>query len=158
MEWNGVKGAVEKKLTNAPPRIEVKARLMEELHGKYGVKCSSSGIFAMSAVTDTGCQTSTAGVDILKKLSIPERYLIPTCHRIIGITDTHLHIMGALLLEMEYNDRVTRQMVYISSNSGGLYLSETACKELGLIDRNFPKCDPSTSATLKVKELQDDEE
>ena len=82
-------------------------------------------------------------------MGIEERFLVPTCHRIIGITDTRLRILGALMMEMEYNDRTTRQMVYVSSNSCGLYLSETACKELGLVDKDFPNCIATACSATK---------
>ena len=117
MEWDAEKEAFERIAPRPPPKMQVKARLMEEVHSKYGVKCQSNGPMMVSAVTDTGCQTSSAGVNMLRKMGIPERYLIPTCHRIIGITDTNLKILGAVFLEIECNDRVTRQMVHISTNS-----------------------------------------
>ena len=155
MEWNEEASVFERKVPTAPPTIEVRARLMEEVHTGYGIKCQSEGYIPIVAVTDTGCQTSTAGVDILEKMGIEERYLVPTCHRIIGITDTRLRILGALMMEIEFNDRITRQMVYISSNSCGLYLSETACKELGLIDKNFPNCVATACSATKPVEKDD---
>ena len=158
MEWNKDTAKFERKVPTAPPMIEVRARLMEEVHTGYGIKCKSEGIIPIAAVTDTGCQTSTAGMDILKKLGIKERYLIPTCHRIIGITDTRLRIHGVLMLEMEYNHRMSRQMVYVSSNSSGLYLSETACKELGLVHTNFPKCLATSCSATKPDKDNDNED
>jgi len=158
MEWNMEMGKFERKTPTAPPMIEVRARLMEEVHEGYGIKCQGKGQIPVAAVTDTGCQTSTAGIDILKKMGIEERHLIPTCHRIIGITDTRLRILGVLMLEMDYKDRTTRQMVYVSSNSSGLYLSETACKELGLIDANFPECVDSSCAATTATKMDDSED
>ena len=158
MEWSMEMGKFERKTPTAPPMIEVRARLMEEVHEGYGIKCQGKGQIPVAAVTDTGCQTSTAGIDILKKMGIEERHLIPTCHRIIGITDTRLRILGVLMLEMDYKDRTTRQMVYVSSNSSGLYLSETACKELGLIDANFPECVDSSCAATTATKMDDSED
>ena len=42
------------------------------------------------------------------------------------------------MLRLKYAGKVTRQMVYISKNVRGLYLSKAACRELGLIESNFP--------------------
>ena len=158
MEWDAEKEAFERIAPRPPPKMQVKARLMEEVHSKYGVKCQSNGPMMVSAVTDTGCQTSSAGVNMLRKMGIPERYLIPTCHRIIGITDTNLKILGAVFLEIECNDRVTRQMVHISTNSSGLYLSEQALIELGLIDPDFPNCKKGASCSAAQVDPTTDEE
>ena len=42
------------------------------------------------------------------------------------------------MLRLEHAGKVTRQMVHISENIRGLYLSKAACRELGLIESNFP--------------------
>ena len=82
--------------------------------------------------------TCTAGIDVLRHLC-PVEYLVPTRHRIVGITESSLHIIGMALLHITTESGgETRQVVYISENIKGLYLSETALKELGVIDPDFP--------------------
>ena len=148
MEWNSDKGTFERKRPNPPPRIKVEVAMMSEVHHRFGIKCDMRyNPKFTSAVADTGCQTTTAGIDMLKLLNIPKRFLIPTSHRILGITDTKLRIIGALLLRIKHNQRTTMQMVYISENVSGLYLSETACKELGIVDENFPDQHTKVNAT-----------
>ena len=139
MEWNEGARKFERIRPAPPPRILVQLSLMVDAHNKFGVRCQESTKNNVSAVADTGCQTSTAGYEIMELLNIPKNSHITTKHAIIGITDTNLYIIGALLLTIGYKGRTTNQMVYISSNSKGLYLSETAIKELGLIDAEFPK-------------------
>lgn len=52
-------------------------------------------------------------------------------------------------MRIKVGDNETRQVVYVSENTSGFYLSESALKDLGLIPRNFPsqtsKADVSTS-------------
>ena len=86
----------------------------------------------VKGLADTGCQTCTAGVDFLTQIQCPKSYLVPTHHRINGITTTGLGIVGSVLVRFQINDKVTRQMVHISENIHGLYLSESALVELGL--------------------------
>ena len=120
MEWNIEDQAFEQKAPRRPPILKVTATMMNEEHKEFGVNCSQRQTQAvLSAVADTGCQTSTSGIGILKALNIPARFLIPTKHRIIGITDTSLKILGVLLLKIECNGRSTNQMVYVSSNASG---------------------------------------
>ena len=90
-------------------------------------------------LADTGCQTCTAGMDFLEHIGCPTSYLVPTNHRIKGITKAGLGIIGSVMMRFQLGNQVTRQMVHISNNIKGLYLSETALMELGVIHRDFPE-------------------
>ena len=103
----------------------------------------------MPAVADSGCQTCTAGVEFLDEIGCPIEYLVPTSHRIIGITSSSLDIIGSAMLRIEVGGQVTRQMVHISKNARGLYLSETALKDLKLLNEEFP-LPPSRASTTKI--------
>ncbi len=141
MEWDGETFVPR---TPAPsPIITVEATLMEAAHKKCGVdwKGSRREIFATKrskGLADTGCQTSTAGTDFLDQIKCPISYLVPTSHRINGITSAGLGIIGSVLVRFQIGEQVTRQMVHVSKNIRGLYLSETALVELGVIHRDFP--------------------
>ena len=116
---------------------------MHTVHEKFGSRWSGSrkGTHTprkANAVTDSGCQTCSAGTDFLKDIGCPEAYLVPTSHRIVGITTSSLDIIGAVFLRIEVEGRITRQMVHISRNTHGLYLSETALPDLGLVHADFP--------------------
>ncbi len=144
MEWDGENFVPR---TPAPsPVIIVEATLMEAAHKKLGVdwKGDRKGAFATrkgKGLADTGCQTCTAGVDFLDQIKCPVSYLVPTSHRINGITSAGLGIIGSALVRFQIGNRVTRQMVHVSENIRGLYLSETALLKLGVIHRDFPQQD-----------------
>jgi len=152
MEWNEVTDRFEKVSPKASPLVEVEASLMSDVHQEFGVSCKPTfPTITINAIADTGCQTTTAGVNVLKKLNISRDMLIPTRHKIVGITENSLEIIGVVMLNLKHAGRTTRQMVYISTQPGGLYLSETALIALGLIHENFPKHDISVcSAGVKV--------
>ena len=124
MEWNNKTRKFERKSPKPPPIINVKVSLMNEVHKDFGIHCTQKPDKDIEAIADTGCQTTTCGIDTLREMNIPEQCLIPTNHGIVGITDTRLNILGTLMLKMTYNGSETRQMVYVSSNPMGLYLSE----------------------------------
>ena len=116
-----------------PPKMKVKVNVMHAEHERYARRWKGShkgraDPIIVEAVADTGCQTCTAGRDIVEKLCCPTSYLVPTRHRIVGITDTSLAIAGVLFLRICVDGRQTRQMVYISDNIEGLHLSEEALK------------------------------
>ena len=87
-----------------PPKLKVAATIMHGAHEKFGAKWKGSRIGStreelVTAVADTGCQTCTAGVDVIKNLCA-EEYLIPTRHKIVGITDASLVIVGIAFLRL----------------------------------------------------------
>ena len=144
MEWSEETHRFEKRPPMPPPLITVDVHLMNDVHKEFGIHCDERSGKRIDAIADTGCQTSTCGIDTLKTLKIPERYLIPTSHGIVGITDTRLQILGTLMLKITYMGKETKQMVYVSGNAVGLYLSEKALSDLGLIDRRFPNIENTT--------------
>lgn len=72
------------------------------------------------------------------KLKCPRAYLVKTGHRIVGITDSTLSIIGTVYLRIHRGGRLSNQMVHISENFWEFYLSQTAIKDLGIINQSFP--------------------
>ena len=141
----------------APPKLDVNVSIMHTAHKKFGLVWNGSRKCAFNthniqAIADTGCQTCTIGKEILQVLHCPENYMVPTSHRIVGITASSLGIIGAILLRIELKGRTTMQMVYISERIKGkeLYLSETALKELDVIPESFPYPSCGLSAVLSA--------
>ena len=139
MEWDRRADQFTKKPPAPPPIINVKTTILRDIHERYGFRIKkNSNPTSVEAIADTGCQTITAGIDILRKLKVSKRSLVPTTHKILGITDTRLNIVGSLFLQIEHDGRTTKEMVHISDNASGLYLSEAACRDLRIVDKNFP--------------------
>ena len=150
MEWDGSQFLPTR--PKPPPKLTVNVSVMPEAHKKFGRvwRGSRKGAFnshAVEAFTDTCCQTCTAGLDFIELIGCPEAYLVPTSHNIIGITSSPLNIIGSVLLRMEAGGKVSRQMVYISRNCHGLYLSERALIDLEVIPHCFPHPPASVAAT-----------
>ena len=61
------------------------------------------------------------------------------------------------MLSITYKDRSTKQMVYVSENSDGLYLSEKALADLGMIDSKFPGVDTSSKADAVSSSKKEEE-
>ena len=140
-EWNGTEFVPTR--PKSSPRVDANVSVMHAAHKSFGIdwRGSRRDIHrprVVSSITDSGCQTCSAGVDVLEQLGVPISYLVPTSHRIVGITESLLDIAGSVLLRIEVAGRITRQMVHVSSNTRGLYLSETALIELGIVSKNFP--------------------
>ena len=108
MEWNGEEFVPK---TPAPsPYIPVQATMMQAAQAKLGIKWHGSrkGVFRprqAQGLADTGCQTCTAGVDFLNLMGCPQSYLIPTSHRINGITKSGLGIIGSVMIRFDIGDK-----------------------------------------------------
>ena len=149
MEWNGKEFVPEKPAS--PPKIAVSIVVMDDVHKKFG-KRHAGPLGSPKQVTcpDTGAQTCNMGLDVLKKLNIPISYLVKTKHRIGGVTQTSLEVMGSVFVKIRRGDEVTRQVIYVAKNILGLFLSQSALKDLKMIPSNFP-FDTVTAASNEVQ-------
>ena len=133
---------------------------MHAAHEKLGIKLKGSrkGVHdarVIQTIADTGCQTCTAGPELLEELRCPDDYLIQCSHRIVGITHDSLNILGAVCIRFEHEDKTSRQMVYISKNIRGTFLSRTALEDLGVISRPFPTtASESPSQAFKCGDIE----
>ena len=138
-----------------PPKIEVTINIIEQTHEQFGKK---HGPFVTNvltnAIADSGCQTCTAGPGLLQKLKCPYAYLVKTKHRIVGITNAPLDIIGTLFLRITLGGQSSYQMVYISKNCQGFYLSQTAMKDLGIVSESFPNNSSASSAKSSPNECK----
>ena len=145
LEW--IDGKFQQKYPNPSPMLQVEASIMHTAHKKLGLKLhgdrkSFNNRVVIEGLADTGCQTCIAGEEFLKEIGCPPDYMIPTKHRIVGITSAGLGIVGAILMRLVLYGRISRQVVYISTKVKGFYMSEGALKDLGVIDDKFPNCKP----------------
>ena len=129
MEW--ISGEFRECAPMLLPSLTVKAEIMGEslkaLGGKSRGKQKSS---KLSVYADSCCQTCPAGPDFLATLGCPETVLAPTRHSINGIAESKVWIRGTLPLKILFNNRTTRQLVYISENVNGTFLSQKALMDL----------------------------
>ena len=94
-------------------------------------------IVPATAIADTGAQTCTAGLQLLQL--IPEHWLIPTSHRLKSVDNNNLPIRGVLFVDITTPRGATTEMLYICDKVSGIYLSQSALKNLGVIKKTFPK-------------------
>ena len=144
MEWSN--GSFKPRSPKPLPCLSIKVETMPD------VTCSMSEISnppkrahtKIQAFADSGCQTCTAGTDLLKSLRYPQAALIPTSHKISGITETNLEILGALPLKFTANGNSARQLVYITNATLGTFLSQSTLIDLGILPSDFPSAIPSS--------------
>ena len=92
----------------------------------------------MTAVADTGAQTCTAGEDVLAKLNCTNLVLMRTRHRLRAVNEKGLTIKGALVVNLLHGASTSTEILYICPDVKGIYLSQTALKNLKVLDKDFP--------------------
>ena len=85
----------------------------------------------------------------MHSLGLDKTDLIPTSHRILGVTSTSMDIAGVFLAKLCVDSACTRQVVYVSRNTEGFFLSHGAFRQLRSLQSTFPSpqnCSRLTSA------------
>ena len=94
----------------------------------------------LEGMADTGCQSCLSGTDILNKLNMTRKDLIPVQLRMQAANKSNIRVIGALLVRLTSREtkRETRQMIYVTTSVKNLFLSREACTDLGIIKLTFP--------------------
>ena len=91
---------------------------------------------------DTGAQVVLSGVALLSRLNIARRQLIPVSQEVEAANSYGINILGAVLIAVsvsgDTSGRYTQQLCYVSEQVSGLFLSLSACKDLGIVSQDFP--------------------
>ena len=148
MEWKN--GSFRPCPPKKPRLLPLHAEVLPEAHAKAGHAISSNIPHLKSGMTlctaDTGAQTCVSDPAILNSLGVSAESLMPTTHKIRSANHP-ISIMGALFVKFTFQDRSTCQMVYVCNDVTGIYLSEKAQIDLGIISESYPfvKCQQPSS-------------
>ena len=153
--YNQVRGWVR-----APPSkhpvVDVNVRLCGDGYGAAGV-CMPGGAKVsdneqlvniiqapFSGLADTGAQTTCGGMSLVRALRLEQKDLMPVTMTLNTAVEAEMLILGALFIEVVGKAEdgtlfVSKQLCYIARGLKTLYLSQEACKDLGLISQDFPR-------------------
>lgn len=129
------------------PSVTVSIDTCGEAYRSYCLQQPSSQPASFEAIADTGARTTVCGTTLLHKLGLKVSDLIPVQQRLCGANKSPLRILGGLFLSISArgphgSERVAKQLCYVQAeNPDRFYLSQTACKQLGIIPDVFPQVD-----------------
>ena len=110
---------------------------------------------------------TVAGVKFIHSLGVKKSELIPLSHGVNAANNAGLGLLGGLLVIFSGEDclgnmKTSKQLCYVADNIDGVFLSRSACVDLGLIDKNFPTIGtfntPNLSAMSKSNSENKNEE
>ena len=116
----------------------------------------------VSVMADTGCQSCLAGIKVIKRLGLNISDLVPVTMQMHAANEKGIKIVGATFLSISGQDEngqtlETRQMTYITDHSDKFFLSQGACKALGIISEKFPQVGenytPTTDSQNSISNL-----
>ena len=146
LEWVGGKFVHQ---PPAPqPYIMVGIEVMKASMGEFGKRLDKSMKMTATAagLSDTGAQSCSCGIELMKALGVKKGDLLPTSHGIRGITGGRMRILGALLVKITSRDKFSRAMMYVCEEDSGVLLSRSVLSDLGLINSSFPSLGASTNS------------
>ena len=121
--------AVHVAALNTGPRVQLEVETLD--HMKLG---------KVNAIPDTGAQCTVTGEQFLIQTGQNKEDLkVVANEKLLGITGANLGPLGEKNCILKLDGRRTEQTVTVCKNVSGFYLSETGCKQLGIIPKNFPQ-------------------
>ena len=151
MEWNGEQftPCAPKK----PRRLSLNIAVLTD--SQASIKHDLPGVTPhpgkVLCLADTGAQTCCSDLRVLHTLGITKDYLIPTRHSLLSATQSRISVIGAIFVQFSSGKHISRQVLYICDNVSGLYLSEKAQIDLGIIPATYPQ--PPLSPPTSVDAL-----
>ena len=130
--------------SKSQPFVRLSMTVQKEEYKHFGF-CLSVQLDAVlvNAMADMGCQSCLAGFELIEKLGLSNKDLISVNMRMHSADNCDIPILGAIILRLSgrdqlSNERMTRQIVYITYSTDKLFLSREACVDLGIIPVQFP--------------------
>ena len=109
------------------------------------------------STADTGAQLTVVPATLLDEMHIRSDSIFPVQSRLNAASNTPILVSGGILLEISArNDqtgvvKTTHQLCYVSSHVTGIFLSLSACVDLGVVPQNFPEVGSCDLASPAVK-------
>ena len=98
------------------------------------------------------------GKGMLRQLNVKRHELVRVTKRMVAANSHQITLDGAVFLDLTAGGRKSVQMVYVSPDVKHMLLSQTACKGLGLVGKEFPNVtEPAEVAKCTSLESGDDE-
>ena len=102
-------------------------------------------------VADTGAQVTVAGTSHMKLFGIKPNQLTSSKECLKHAGGKQLNVLGSYPMYIIHNKKLIEQEIYFVTGVTKIFLSLTACKDLCLVDRDFPL--NNTSQTLETNNI-----
>ena len=99
--------------------------------------------FKSHSLPDTGAQMVVCGINLVHKLGVKRKELIPLANGINAANNQGIKLLGGILITItgtgkDGRTRESNQLCYVAEGLHRLFLSKTTCRDLGIINPTFP--------------------
>ena len=138
-----------KRPSNSQPYIHLTLTIENEDYKALGLDLRKrTRTVTLPAMADTGSQSCLNGVKVAQQMGLSTDDLIPVSMTMKAANNEGIRILWAAVARFAGNSRdarrlETRQIAYVTDTSDCIFLSRTACVDLGMIsDRFLASSDP----------------
>ena len=118
----------------------------------------------LDMLADTGSQAVIMGTNQLGQLGLTVRDLMECEMSLSGVTNSSVQIIGALFVRISGSDTqqkvwTTTQLCYVARGVDRMILSKEACRDLGLVNKDFPSigsCESRASVNMTAGPGEDE--
>ena len=96
------------------------------------------------SIADTGATVVCGGLEMMKRMGLMKKHLLPTCLTLVTAARKSLTVLGTVPVIikakcMDGSTSIHRDMLYIAEELLSVYLSQDALEGLGAISKEFPQ-------------------
>merc|ERR1711895_420582 len=132
---------------------------------KVTLKPGKLKVYNGPGLVDSGAQIVVIGLKHLYGMGLTKKDLVPVSMRIKAANSGGLKLLGGVFLKIfSYSSSgkrwQTRQLAYCADGCDRLFLSKTACIDLGILEQDFPKIgrfDDAEVNSIKETGVEEDE-
>ena len=152
--YNDLNRTWQRRMSDPQPFTDITVQYVPSDAHELGIHASIENCthkVTYKAMADTGCQSCLGGLELLEKLGLNKKHLIPVKMKMTAANSKGISIIGALPLQVtgvspSGTSHMTRQIIYFTDDTSRLFLSKQACAMLGIISANFPTIGETLSA------------
>ena len=144
------------------PSLVVEATISHATYSKAKSKAPKVAAKAratkLTSMPDTGAMMCIMGRSQLRQLNIERHELVKVTEKMVAANGHSITLDGAVFLDLVVGDRRSTQMVYVSPEVKHMLLSQSACKGLGLVAKEFPNMEEAAEAAKCTASESDDDD
>ena len=130
-------------------------------YSEFGVTAPAPVSARLEVVADSGAQVCLMGLNVMHRLGLKKKDLIPVQKGVQAANGEEINILGALLLKFTGYDNErpvsTSALTYVTTATERFYLNRESLKLLGIISEDFPKVNSTGSvigAAISTPQVQ----
>ena len=140
------------------PYLKLRLTTNRADYDHLNLPCPKMTPSTVSAITDTGAQSSLMGLKVFLACGFSQASMLPVKRKMYAANNEGINILGATFVRLSGTDShgsslETAEMVYVSDSTDLFYLNRHAMEQLHIIGPDFPRIGAATQAAIDKEEI-----